>query len=69
VPSAPGAATGATGATIASIADLARQANAHYEQARAAQRNDDWTTYGAEMKKLGEVLRQLEARQSVRPPR
>jgi uncharacterized membrane protein (UPF0182 family) len=62
-PSALGAGTGAT------IAELARQASAHYEQARAAQRNDDWTTYGAEMKKLGDVLRQLEARQSVRPPR
>ena len=63
VPSAVGSATGAT------IADLAREANAHYERARAAQRNDDWTTYGAEMKQLGDVLRQLEARQGVRPPR
>jgi len=63
VPGPPGAATGAT------IADLAREANAHYERARAAQRSDDWTTYGAEMKQLGDVLRQLEARQGARPPR
>ena len=62
-PSAVGSATGAT------IADLASEASAHYERARAAQRNDDWSTYGAEMKKLGDVLRQLEARQSGRPPR
>ena len=63
VPSVVGSAAGTT------IAELARQANAHYERARTAQRNDDWSTYGAEMKQLGDVLRQLEARQSVRPPR
>jgi uncharacterized protein len=51
------AAAPATGTT----ADLARQANDHFERARAAQRADDWATYGAEMKKLGEVLRQLGA--------
>jgi uncharacterized membrane protein (UPF0182 family) len=46
---------GATGTT----AELARQANEHYERARAAQRSDDWATYGAEMRRLGDVLRQL----------
>jgi uncharacterized protein len=51
------AAAPATGTT----ADLARQANDHFERARAAQRADDWATYGAEMKRLGEVLRQLGA--------
>ncbi|MBA3891933.1 MAG: UPF0182 family protein, partial [Gemmatimonadaceae bacterium] len=40
---------------------LAQQALDHFERARAAQRNDDWTTYGAEMRRLGEVLRELEA--------
>jgi uncharacterized membrane protein (UPF0182 family) len=40
--------------------DLAQQALEHYERARAAQRNDDWGTYGQEMRRLGEVLRQLE---------
>jgi hypothetical protein len=44
-----------------STADLARRANDHFERARAAQRADDWTTYGAEMRRLGEVLRQLGA--------
>jgi uncharacterized membrane protein (UPF0182 family) len=43
-------------------AALARLALDHYEKARAAQRADDWATYGEEMKKLGEVLRQLEGR-------
>jgi hypothetical protein len=31
----------------------------HYERARGAQRADDWATYGAEMKELGELLRKL----------
>lgn len=38
---------------------LARDANDAYEKARAAQRNEDWATYGAEMKRLGEILRRL----------
>ena len=59
---APGAADTATGATTA---DLARRANDHYERARAAQRADDWATYGTEMKRLGEVLRQLGAQRNA----
>ena len=38
---------------------LAREANEIYERARAAQRAEDWTTYGNEMRRLGEVLRRL----------
>ena len=45
----------------AGAAALVRQAREHYDRARAAQRADDWATYGEEMKKLGEVLRQLES--------
>ena len=45
---------------------LLREAVQHYDRARAAQRADDWTTYGEEMRRLGEVLRRLEA---GRPPR
>jgi hypothetical protein len=55
--------TGAVTAGTASITaerDLARRALEHYERARAAQRADDWTAYGEEMRRLGEVLRQLE---------
>jgi uncharacterized protein len=48
----------ATGATAATNA-LVRQAQEHYDRARAAQRADDWATYGAEMRRLGEVLRRL----------
>jgi uncharacterized membrane protein (UPF0182 family) len=53
-------ARGASGA----VAELARRANEHYERARAAQRADDWATYGTEMRRLGDVLRQL-ARERV----
>ena len=52
------------GAAPAGLAALAKQAREHYDRARAAQRADDWATYGAEMKRLGEVLRQLEAARS-----
>jgi len=38
-----------------------QRAVAHYERARAAQRADDWSTYGEEMRLLGELLRQLSA--------
>jgi uncharacterized protein len=60
----PNVADTATGATTA---DLARRANDHYERARAAQRADDWATYGTEMRRLGEVLRQLGAQRSTAP--
>ena len=39
--------------------ELGRRALEHYERARAAQRSEDWATYGEEMRKLGEVLREL----------
>jgi uncharacterized membrane protein (UPF0182 family) len=51
----------------AGTADLARRANEHFERARAAQRADDWATYGTEMRRLGEVLRQLGAQQGAAP--
>ena len=41
--------------------ELLRQAMQHYERARAAQRAEDWAAYGAEMRRLGEVLRRLNA--------
>jgi uncharacterized membrane protein (UPF0182 family) len=48
-------------AVPAGVAQLTRQAREHYDRARSAQRSDDWATYGTEMRRLGEVLRQLEA--------
>ncbi len=41
--------------------DLIREAQQHYDRARTAQRNDDWATYGEEMRKLGDVLRRIAA--------
>ncbi len=42
------------------LAALAQEANDHFERAAAAQRAGDWALYGEEMKKLGEVLAQME---------
>jgi uncharacterized membrane protein (UPF0182 family) len=47
-----------------SVAALARAASDHFNRARAAQRADDWATYGAEMRALGDILRRLN---SARP--
>jgi uncharacterized membrane protein (UPF0182 family) len=71
VAAAPSDTTAVGGASTPAVAagggDLARQAREHYDRARAAQRADDWATYGAEMRRLGEVLRQLEATRTPRP--
>jgi uncharacterized membrane protein (UPF0182 family) len=42
-------------------AQLTRDASDAYEKARAALRGEDWATYGAEMKRLGDLLRRLGA--------
>jgi uncharacterized membrane protein (UPF0182 family) len=60
----PAEAPAATGAAAppsvaAENARLIREAGQAYDRARAAQRADDWVTYGNEMRRLGEVLRQL----------
>ena len=43
------------------VADLSRRASELYERAVAAQRAGDWTRYGEELSRLGEVLRQLQS--------
>jgi uncharacterized membrane protein (UPF0182 family) len=45
----------------ASVAELAREAQDAYERAIAAQRVGDWARYGAEMRRVGELLTQLQA--------
>ncbi|NUO62614.1 MAG: UPF0182 family protein [Gemmatimonadaceae bacterium] len=55
--------TAVTGETAA----LLRQAREHYDRARAAQRADDWATYGEEMRRLGDVLRELDRQPPARP--
>ena len=66
-PAAPAAGGVAGAAPTAAQVELARQALEHYERARAAQRAEDWAAYGVEMRRLGEVLRQLEATGGARP--
>jgi uncharacterized membrane protein (UPF0182 family) len=51
----------------AATARLVRQAREIFDRAREAQRADDWATYGAEMRRLGDVLRQLETTTVRRP--
>ena len=48
--------------------ELLTQARAHYDRAIAAQRAGDWSTYGEEIDRLGEVLRQLGATAPARQP-
>ena len=43
------------------VADLSARASELYQRAVAAQRAGDWSRYGEELARLGEVLRQLEA--------
>ncbi len=56
----------ATGAN-ATMQSLTASALDHYEKARAAQRADNWAAYGEEMRKLGDVLKQLEQSKERRP--
>ena len=48
-------------AAPAEIQALIREANQHYQRALEMQRQGDWAGYGAEVKKLGEVLNRLAA--------
>jgi len=43
------------------VTELSRRASEIYDRAVSAQRAGDWTRYGEELNRLGEVLRQLEA--------
>jgi uncharacterized membrane protein (UPF0182 family) len=60
-------ATATTTTADAADTEVVQRAVSHYERARAAQRADDWATYGEEMRLLGEALRQLDVRSDARP--
>jgi uncharacterized protein len=61
VPGAPvSTADPATVATDTNIAALVDRAAGHYERALAAQKEGNWALYGEEIKRLGDVLAQLE---------
>jgi uncharacterized membrane protein (UPF0182 family) len=59
-----GAAVSQTRTTAAANAALIREANQHFDRAQQLLRQGDWAGYGEEIKKVGEVLKRLEA-----PPR
>ena len=46
----------------ASIESLIQQANQHYEKAQQDLRQGDWSGYGQEIQKLGEILKQMPAK-------
>ena len=64
---AAGAANAAR-ATNAQAADLARRANESFRRAVEAQRAGDWARYGEELRRLEDVLRQLQAAVGERKP-
>jgi hypothetical protein len=49
------------GTAAVDIQALIREANQHYQRALELERQGDWAGYGAEVKKLGEVLNRLAA--------
>jgi len=66
-PRAAGAANAAP-ALNARAADLARRANESFRRAVEAQRAGDWARYGEELRRLEDVLRQLQAVVGERKP-
>ena len=67
VPGQPASTAGALAAKPAAAEPdttaLIHAASQHYERALQLQRQGDWAGYGDEIKKLGEVLNKLAARQ------
>ncbi|MGH9432281.1 MAG: UPF0182 family protein [Terriglobia bacterium] len=58
-PSATPAAAGPAGKISPTFQQLINEANQDYQKALQAQRQGDWAGYGAEIKKLGDILNQL----------
>jgi uncharacterized membrane protein (UPF0182 family) len=52
---------GAPAPDATAVAGLAAQARAHYDRAIQAQRAGDWSTYGEELRRLGDVLARMQA--------
>jgi uncharacterized membrane protein (UPF0182 family) len=53
-------------AAAGSIAELIRDAGSAYERAITAQRAGDWATYGAAMRRVGELIEELRRAAGVR---
>jgi uncharacterized protein len=61
--SAPATSSSGPAKTVpASLENLIQQANQHYEKAQQDLRQGDWNGYGQEIQKLGEVLKQMPAK-------
>ncbi|HEX7939343.1 MAG TPA: UPF0182 family protein [Gemmatimonadaceae bacterium] len=58
----PEAAAPAGESAAAATARLSHEAQQAYDRARAALRADDFATYGAEMKRLGDILKELNSK-------
>ena len=56
----PAAAAQGTPSGPTAPATLAAEARAHYDRAMQAQREGNWALYGDEIRKLGEILKQLD---------
>lgn len=59
VASAPGQVSTAAASPASNVTALAREARQHFDKANQLLRQGDWAGYGAEMKKLQDVLQQL----------
>jgi uncharacterized protein len=59
--SAPPAPAASEKGVPAAIESLIQQANQHYEQAQKDLRQGDWSGYGQEIQKLGQILKQMPA--------
>jgi uncharacterized membrane protein (UPF0182 family) len=57
--SAPAGSTAPARTVPASLESLIQQANEHYERAQQALRQSDWSGYGQEIQKLGQILKQM----------
>ncbi len=53
---------------VSRVGELVARALQHFEQAQAAQRRGDWTRYGEELRRLGEVLKELHASSAGEEP-
>jgi len=62
-PGAQGAGRTPSTAPAADLQSLAQEASQHYERAQQLLKQGDWAGYGEEVKKLGDVLRRMSARQ------
>ncbi len=59
---APANSSAPANAIPASIESLIQQANQHYEKAQQDLRQGDWSGYGQEIEKVGEILKQMPAK-------